>query len=213
MTRLLLLLSSLIAAASGLAWIRSHWMTDLLSWTNSEGDALVISSSDGTLSLSKCAYHRQMFWAAPRSGVRYIVNSGHRSDWPVGLGAFGLLRSSYSGPIQFQQLYAIDSKSVSRSNFAGFGFQEGVIAGKTAVFIECRQIDIPFWAIMTVFSLPPIFKFRRTRALRHRLTNRRCLVCNYDLRASTDRCPECGHPIPAKPQPPATAPARSDTPA
>jgi hypothetical protein len=45
-------------------------------------------------------------------------------------------------------------------------------------------------AFIPGYSLLPLF---RSRTRRHRLANGLCLHCGYDLRASPERCPECGH--------------------
>ena len=40
--------------------------------------------------------------------------------------------------------------------------------------------------------------FRSERERRRQRLFGRCRVCGYDLRASVERCPECGTPIPQK---------------
>jgi hypothetical protein len=39
----------------------------------------------------------------------------------------------------------------------------------------------------------------RTRRRHEAFDQHRCAHCGYDLRASTNRCPECGHHIPLRP--------------
>lgn len=54
---------------------------------------------------------------------------------------------------------------------------------------------VPYWAILTATAILPILLLRRRHKLqmaRFRKQNSRCVNCGYDLRASRDRCPECG---------------------
>jgi hypothetical protein len=66
------------------------------------------------------------------------------------------------------------------------------------------QARAPGWFLVCVTSLLPIWWLRATvsRALARRTARKqaRCVQCGYDLRATPDRCPECG-----------TAPAKGAT--
>lgn len=54
----------------------------------------------------------------------------------------------------------------------------------------------PLWpAVVLALVLPCV---RAARMFRRRTSAGNCSVCGYDLRASTNRCPECGTPIPSR---------------
>jgi hypothetical protein len=63
--------------------------------------------------------------------------------------------------------------------------------GGSAVFIRFWCFALPLWGIVTLWVLPQV-----TRAMRGRwrFGNGLCPTCGYDLRATLDRCPECGVP-------------------
>jgi hypothetical protein len=52
---------------------------------------------------------------------------------------------------------------------------------------------IPFWMTLVLFALPPLaWEVRKRRLARLELAKGCCDCCGYDLRATPDRCPECG---------------------
>jgi predicted amidophosphoribosyltransferase len=46
--------------------------------------------------------------------------------------------------------------------------------------------------VFVIGSIPGFLALWRSRRRRDRFPGRHCLHCGYDLRASKDRCPECG---------------------
>ena len=75
------------------------------------------------------------------------------------------------------------------NNGDGSGSEE-VVAG--------RGVWIPYWIVLVVTLIVPALLLPRLY-LWHRRARRiaanLCVACGFDLRASTERCPECGTPI------------------
>jgi hypothetical protein len=104
----------------------------------------------------------------------------------------GLTWTPWSGPQaardQRMVMMTIGTHFPRRTQFLGFTW--GPPRGSQYV------ITGPFWSLVLAASLLPgwwlaSFGYRR-RLIRRRMRNGECVVCGYDLRASAERCPECG---------------------
>jgi hypothetical protein len=55
-----------------------------------------------------------------------------------------------------------------------------------------HMLAIPLWLLMLVTLTPPALWLWRGRRAIALAAKGRCIACGYDLRATPDRCPECG---------------------
>jgi hypothetical protein len=57
-----------------------------------------------------------------------------------------------------------------------------------------RAWVVPYWLIALAFATPPGWWLAKRVRRRRRFKAGLCVACGYDLRASPERCPECGTP-------------------
>ena len=70
-------------------------------------------------------------------------------------------------------------------------------AGKSVFKSDEYGAEVPFWFVCAATTPLPLWWLRRRVRGRRRLAEGLCAGCGYDLRASSDRCPECGRPAAA----------------
>jgi hypothetical protein len=111
----------------------------------------------------------------PPPGTVSIAESGGAEDWRTG-----------NRVVRRQHLYDVIPYPSVEDYAPTTGAQR---------VTECGFV-IPYWQVALALLVPAgcaaarraVCRWRATRAARHNL----CPVCAYDLRASPDRCPECG---------------------
>ena len=74
-----------------------------------------------------------------------------------------------------------------------FGFV-GVTANRSNSPLDTWKIEVPLWVLLTLSALCPLIWLAATsrRRRRRRWERQQCINCGYDLRATPQRCPECG---------------------
>lgn len=99
------------------------------------------------------------------------------------------LRLGHTAALDIAQVFP----SVSGEPEFGFALMHDVYGVPSVAFV------MPFWFVIAL-SLPlpalAMWRARRRAVERRRRTAGLCTACGYDLRATADRCPECGAPVP-----------------
>jgi hypothetical protein len=175
-------LSIILCAATLALWVRSEFRTDVIRWGFARG--MTDSSS----------------WVATSKRGSIIV---HRRHW--------YFIDGRQGEIHFYTLWRWDSWSGRAPpepklahEVLGCGWERDhevdPDANAGSLVRDQHKIAAPYWAISALLASPSLVLRKRWQKWRE--SRRRgqglCLACGYDLRASEDRCPECGTIIPAK---------------
>lgn len=78
----------------------------------------------------------------------------------------------------------------------------GIGGGRAASAVfDSYEIAVPHWLIVLPTAIPPCLWMHRRARIQRRRRLGLCLSCGYDLRASSDRCTECGRAFAGAPRP------------
>ena len=160
----------LVAAAAAAMWVRSYWRMDQLTHAQPGRQSAVASVRGRIVFDTMGDAHVPL---RPRAGV---------GDWFL---------EKY--PLRKPFVIFIDHPSARARRFLGFAYADvGSVGYATR---RLTALAIPYWSIVLTLAIAPTTSLLLARRRRWKQLHRRCLTCGYDLRATPDRCPECGTAI------------------
>ena len=164
----LTVLSLLICLATGVMWVRGNWSYDVI--------VLVLDNDTWTSQFG------------PQE-VSIEHESGRTRDGP------SLTRSSYVSELAaLEDFYRYDQDrwmtTVIQADWRRMGLslhsEQHIWLGVRTTFVS--RIGLSYWLIVLLTLILPASRIR----FRKRIPPGHCPKCHYDLRATPDRCPECG---------------------
>jgi hypothetical protein len=162
----LTMLSLVLCLATVALWVRSYWQGQALArLAQRSGSSRLVTmrSVTGELSL----FYQQFPGAIQDSGWSYQVNSLDKV-------------TTYAHLVREYRMQC--------AMFLGFGYSCYYNSS-----IDVYAIWFPHWFLALILAVLPALRLRNIRRTRRRNRVGLCQRCGYDLRASPDRCPECGH--------------------
>jgi hypothetical protein len=173
------LLSLLLFIGSAALWVRSYFNTDFAEAVGFDTYTLA-SSSSGRVRLRVCTNYPAEFYWGVKPHPRFFA---HHETLAVGVG------TDWS-------TVPIPKASFDWRRFGMMLVREHDPSGSatSGAAITTTYVVIPLWLASIVAAVAPanwIYRHRLSRkAMRRRLGL--CITCGYDLRATPERCPECG---------------------
>ena len=163
-------LSVLLCVAVCVLWVRSYWVGEAV-YREGPSQRLAVLSSRG-----QCSAFRTTYPASAANGPTRWKYSD---------------RGMWAEVTRRPGLYRADPAVRCYGPIAGFGMFDKP-AGPTSNFAATREVFLPYWSLVLLTAAGPAAWYaRRRRRLRSRSLGL-CPACGYDLRATPERCPECG---------------------
>jgi hypothetical protein len=128
------------------------------------------------------------YWVETKTdALAFVVFTDYSSGAPMATSNKGKLFAEPAPPTSF----------IATSQLLGFGYDVDWVfyTGSQPFSSARRAIAIPWWFIGGLtLSLPIVWAMRRRHAARMACVGQvTCSRCGYDLRATPQRCPECGN--------------------
>jgi hypothetical protein len=170
-----------VAAINTLLLVRSYSAEEFASlWNDSVGDVIALEVSSGALSAQFCPPSRQETIQIREWHLRH--ETLHPAD--LGLAQEGLYERMRKPLLILDPFRARppNPRTPVKIQLPGFAIVSGY----------WFSVYISLWWTEGFGVLATMLISLRVRNRRSRDDFHRCLTCGYDLRASTERCPECG---------------------
>jgi hypothetical protein len=180
---LLAVVSLLLAVATEAMWMRSYWVADGYTWGFSFNQQNGISGfSEKTIHLNRGSVYWDSMVIWNRVGPTQLGFS-HQPPTPnEGVPA------THSGVFPVGNMTGFDQSW----RWFGIGFGSRAVSWTSLhLRTQTRFAAAPLWLPETMLLILPVIYFVSS-FYRRRHPPGLCRVCGYDLRATPDRCPECG---------------------
>ena len=187
---LLTLLSLLPGAAACVLWVRSYWVRDTLTWAR---DGVVTSPQLEDTHRACSAANVVCAYGGIHVGRTQVRTGQFAAGWPPS-------GFSHTHSDDVDGYPALDASPAGETNIGSMfmwtwgGFQL-VSADDSAgqpdpiYRLSHRSATFPLWLPTSLSAAATVGLCRRLRRIR---IPGHCPRCGYDLRATPDRCPECG---------------------
>lgn len=184
------LLSLILCLAACLMWYRSYSIAEeAVCYRSSSHDRYIVASHPGRI-VAEILHEA----GTDGTSILFYPNPGTRGFW-----AYSIAGSPNS---DWESYYFRDNDYLLRRGtfaiVAGLRLTPG--PDRPYLFdslfpIPATGASVPYWFPVVLAAVPPALAARRLQRRWHRRPHGLCGKCGYDLRASPERCPECGTPI------------------
>jgi hypothetical protein len=136
-----------------------------------------------------------------RSRIRILIGRGilyvllmDETETTTGPADMAKYRDGFEGPPDWSYgAYPPSWPTPADHQRFGFGYSDYSIVNPNGwATPRSRDVRVPLWLPLLLLGVLPAGRFKVWWKLRWRLARGACGNCGYDLRASPDRCPECG---------------------
>jgi hypothetical protein len=175
------MVSSLLCIVAGFMWVRSRGHAEGIGVSTHVADYLLVSHL-GLVQIERVVD------CDPAHLAALSLPHSHRRD-PIDRPLFTTFSGANPGPELFWNPYIGMGWHHGKLGFEVAGYQAANPTYNPQRFV---WLNIPYWALIGVFALFPARRMFVWTQMAGRMRRGECIACGYNLRASPDRCPECG---------------------